>query len=102
MTDQEIAVKAGLSVDRIREITMLDAWSSVPLGEIQKYCQGCRFDILSSKDRQRAKVYVWKVCNGDLDFSYLKRDPERWANFYQPLMARALNALKTVENRASA
>jgi len=93
LSDQDIAVRAGLPASRIIEISKEPRWDNIPFGEARDFCYGCNFDPLDSKDRNRAMAYIRLVSKGQLNFRYLKNDPERWKTYYQPLMRIALQQI---------
>ena len=57
LTEEEIAIAAGLPLRRVREISGMLHWRRVEIGEARLFCEGCRFDPLNSADRNRARAY---------------------------------------------
>ena len=100
LSDQEIAVAARLSVDRIIEIAHTPTWDDVTLGDARAFCRGCNFDPLDSGDRNRAMAYIRQVSVGRLDFKYLKENAQRWNQYYKPLIRLALPEIKRTLNHA--
>jgi len=94
LSDQDIAVRAGMPVTRVIEIASTPTWDGISFGEVKSFCRGCNFDPLDSKDRNRAMAYTRLVSKGQLSFSYLKKDPVRWNSYYKPLIRLALSAIK--------
>lgn len=57
MSDAEIAIAAGLPLDRVRQIKMLTTWATATVGEIRAFFAACKFDPTSGVDRQRIWQY---------------------------------------------
>lgn len=61
LTDAEIAIASGLSLDRVREIARLLDWDTVTLGEMKAYFDACGFDPTIYTHRKRIHDYE-NVC----------------------------------------
>jgi len=88
ISDEEVAIGSGLTLDRVNQLKVMPAWDRVPLADIRAFCRGCQFDPTSSKDR-RIKVYIYHhACqkNNSQPFHYLRSDP-KWPEF-QRLLTR--------------
>lgn len=83
LSDEEIAITAGIPVAVVRATYQLRSWDGVPVGEMRKFLVGCQFDPLDFHDRNRAKAY----CGSSPTFGYLKRSPH-WQTVFLPLINR--------------
>ena len=82
MSDEEIAIAAGMSVDWVRATYHLRSWDGVPLGEIRKFCRTCNFDIFDGVERNRCYTYARTAT-----WAYLRRSPF-WETTFLPLINR--------------
>lgn len=82
MSDEEIAIAAGMSVDWVRATYHLRSWDGVPLGEIRKFCRACNFDIFDGVERNRCYTYARTAT-----WAYLRRSPY-WEDTFLPLIKR--------------
>lgn len=85
LSDAEISVDSGLTVDRIREIYYCKDWDEVPVKDMVRFCTGCRFDPLNSTHRNRARAYYNQKSGPK--FTYLKKSPW-WHDIFLPLIIR--------------
>jgi hypothetical protein len=95
LTDEEVAIASGLTLDRVNELKLKQSWDDVVLSDIRKFCAGCGFDPTSSHDR-RTKVYIYySVCKKQNvePFLYLRKNP-KWREFKREL-ARAREKQQT-------
>lgn len=88
LSDEEVALaSSGLTIDIVRGISVQKNWDSVPIGLARKFCEGCNFDPLDSKDRNRAGSYM----RSNPQFTYLKDHPH-WSKTFLPLVKSLHNA----------
>ena len=85
LTDEEIAVMAGLPLPTVQEIYWAKDWEDIPFGHVRRFVAGCQFDPTLSADRNRASAYLRQ---GTPTYRYLKRSP-LWEPVFKPL-ARSL------------
>lgn len=82
VSDEEIAIAANMTVDRVRAIYHLRSWDGVPLAEIQTFCRACNFDPFDGADRNRYYTYARTAT-----WAYLRRSPW-WETTFLPLIKR--------------
>ncbi len=84
--DAEIAVRADMEIDRVREISRSSSWDEIPLGELRRFLIACDFDPTNADDRQRVSVYE-SICTkrNTVPFHYLRRSP-KWESEFLPLV----------------
>ena len=88
LSDEEVALaSSGLDVGIVRGISKQLTWDSVPIGLARKFCKGCNFDPLDSKDRNRAGALM----RSNTQFAYLKSHPH-WERTFLPLVKAIKNA----------
>lgn len=88
MGDEEIAIAAGMSVDRVRAIYNQRSWANVPLNEIRAFFAACQFDPFECTHRNRAYAYLAAVKSGRCSgYSYLKKSPW-WKTTFEPLILK--------------
>lgn len=76
LTDAEIAIAAGLSLERIRQISRMLDWTGVRLGEMRNFCTACGFDPTVAQHRQRVADYESKCIKRTAQpFQWLHRSP---------------------------
>jgi len=92
MSDEEVALRAEIPVNRIKEISNSTDWADIPVYEAEGFCKACNFDIFSSADRNRAGAYLRKGAK----FLYLRTSPH-WKTTFLPLIKLMRNA-KASEN----
>ena len=85
-SDAEIAIAAGLPINRVREIARLSAWDSVSFAEVLAFTSACNFDPTNFLDRNRERNYRY-VCEkrGAMPFRYLRKHP-KWHSEFLPLV----------------
>jgi len=86
LTDEEIAINAGMDVFDVRSISQMHDWSEISVGEAKKFCQGCNFDLFDWQVRNGAYALA---SNGS--FAYLRSSPE-WIKKYKPMLMSFFNA----------
>lgn len=90
--DEELAIAAGIPVDRVRAIYQQKNWTSIPLGEIRAFCLACNFDPFSCTSRNRVHAYLSAIKTGRCaGFGYLKRSPW-WESTFAPLILKMKGA----------
>ena len=82
ISDEEVAIGAGLTLDKVKHISRQTAWSSIPIGDAESFCKGCGFDPFNCYDRNRALAY----CRTQPSYTYLKVSPY-WDNTFKPLIS---------------
>ena len=80
LSDQEIAIRSGLGLDRVKQISRLTSWDSVTIGDARSFCMGCNFDPFSYTDRNRLTAYTRKGT-----YAFL-RNSSHWKTTFQPLI----------------
>jgi hypothetical protein len=55
ISDAEIAIGAGIPLDRVREIKMMTDYSLTTVAEMIAYFRGCNFDPTDAADRKRIR-----------------------------------------------
>lgn len=91
LSDEEVAIASGLTLDRVRVIQLMPDWSRVPLSDLRAFLSGCRFDPTSAQHR-RVKVSIYQsLCqkNHHQPFRYLRKNP-RWPEYQRMLIQRNL------------
>ena len=83
ISDAEIAISAGLTVDRVQEIYYSKTWDDVPVKDMIAFCGGCMFDPLNATHRNRARAYYNQKSGPK--FTYLKKSPW-WNSIFLPLI----------------
>lgn len=86
LTNAQIALASGLTVDRIDEIGLMKSWAEVTVAEAMLFCRGCDFDPTSYEDRKKARSLESKG-----KYAYLRRSPDR---------ATVVRILKAIGGRA--
>lgn len=89
LTDQEIAIRTGLSLDRIKEISQMVDWDNVTIGDAREFCLGCNFDPFNYVDRNRLAAYTRRGT-----YAFLRRS-SHWKTTFQPLIKILQNAKVT-------
>ena len=82
VSDEEIAIRAGLTLDKVRHISKQTSWDKIPIGDAEKFCTGCGFDPFNCYDRNRAMAYN----RTQPSYTYLKVSPY-WMTTFKPLIA---------------
>lgn len=100
-SDAEIAIAAGITLNRVREISRLSTWDTVLFGEVLAFTLACNFDPTNFKHRNRVKKYH-DVCQrrGAAPFKYLRKHP-KWDSEFLPLV-KLLTVRFTDANNPSA
>lgn len=91
LSDEEVAIGSGLTLDRVRQIQLMPDWSGVTLHDLRAFIIGCRFDPTNQMDR-RVKVMIYQsLCqkNHHQPFRYLRKNP-KWAEYQRLLIQRNL------------
>ena len=82
VSDEEIAIRGGLSLDKVRHISKQTLWDIIPIGDAERFCIGCGFDPFNCYDRNRAMAYN----RTSASYTYLKVSPY-WSTTFKPLIA---------------
>lgn len=91
LSDEEVAIASGLTLDRVRQIQLMPDWSRVVLSDLRAFIAGCRFDPTNPRDR-RVKVNIYQLLclkNNHQPFRYLRKNP-RWPEYQRMLIDRNL------------
>jgi len=83
MTDQEIAIRTELPVERIEQIYWEPNWDNISFGEVREFIRACNFDPTLAADRNRANAYIHQ--KGGPKYLYLKESP-LWSSLFFPLI----------------
>lgn len=76
LTDSEVAIAAGLTLDRIRQISRMMDWSQVKVGEMRAFFTACGFDPTIGAHRGRVSDYESKCLKrNSRPFQWLHRSP---------------------------
>ena len=88
VTDAELAIRSGISISRVREISRMDDWGAVTFDEARRFFDACNFDPTSASHRNRVTKYE-TVCTKrkSVPFHYLRRSP-KWETEFLPLLLR--------------
>ena len=81
LSNQEVAIRAEMPLQRVAEISSKTSWDDVPIGEAERFCRGCGFDPFNCYDRNRAMAYN----RTNARFTYLRVSPY-WAKTFKPLI----------------
>ncbi len=76
LTDSEVAIAAGLTLDRVRQISRMMDWTNVKVGEMRAFFTACGFDPTIGNHRGRLSDYE-AVCikRNRRPFQWLHRSP---------------------------
>ncbi len=76
LTDAEVAIAAGLPIERVRAISRMLDWSAVRISEMKAFCQACDFDPTSAAHRNRLRDYESKcLLRNSRPFQWLHNSP---------------------------
>ena len=76
LTDAEVAIAAGMPIERVRAISRMLDWSAVRVGEMKAFCQACDFDPTSATHRNRLRDYESKcLLRNSRPFQWLHNSP---------------------------
>lgn len=88
ISDEELAIAAGMTVDRVRAISYLRVWDAVPVAEVRAFCLACGFDPFSRVARNRVDCYTNAIRTGRCTgFTYLRKSPW-WLTTFKPLIEK--------------
>lgn len=85
LSDEEIAISAGLPLHRVREIYNSPTWDDVTVSEMRQFFEGCGFNPESAIDRNRVATY--QRTKGGPKFLYLRESPW-WECTFKPLIEK--------------
>ena len=80
LSDQEVAIRGGLDLDKVRKISRMTSWEDVTIGDARKFCMGCNFDPFDYLDRNRISAYSRKGT-----YAFLRRS-DHWNTTFLPLI----------------
>ncbi len=76
LTDAEVAIAAGLNLERVRSISRMLDWSAVRVSEMKAFCAACGFDPTNAADRNRLRDYESKcLLRQSRPFQWLHNSP---------------------------
>jgi hypothetical protein len=86
VADAEIALRANMTITRVREISRTPSWDGITTGEMRRFFSACNFDPTKARDRQRVYQYqrICQIRQSD-PFQYLRRSP-KWESEFLPLV----------------
>ena len=95
ITDAEMAIKSGIPIRRVAEISRMENWSAVTLWEMRRFFAAANFDPTNSRDRQRVKQYE-SVCTKrhTIPFLYLRSSP-KWETEFLPIYLLAMKIMNS-------
>ncbi len=97
-SDAQIAIAAGLPINRVREIARLTQWDTVPFAEILAFTSACNFDPTNFIDRNRERNYLYICKRREVTpFKYLRKHP-KWHSEFLPLVKMLTERFKTAQN----
>lgn len=86
ISDAELAIAAGIPLNRIREIAKMHTWDDVKVGELLAITAAANFDPTDFSDRKRATDYLYQIKRrGNEPFRYLRVHP-KWESEFLPLI----------------
>lgn len=90
--DAELAITAGIPINRIRQISRMTDWKEMTVGEILQFIGACGFDPFDPRCRKRLANY-WCECKKSTQppFLYIRASPKYLSEFL-PLI-RLLSSL---------
>lgn len=95
LSEAEIAIASGLSLNRVREIVQLEDWGTVTFGEIVAFTAACNFDPTSRRDRHRVWQYEYTCrTRKKVPFYYLRKSP-KWESEILPIIRRLQSRAKS-------
>lgn len=80
LSDQEIAIRGQLDLEKVRAISKMTSWDNVRVGDARKFCKGCNFDPFNYLDRNRISAYSRKGT-----YAFLRRS-DHWETTFLPLI----------------
>lgn len=95
VTDAELAIRSGIPLSRINEISRSSSWAGVALGEMRLFFEACNFDPTNALHRARVNQYN-KVCKKrqTVPFHYLRKSP-KWETEFLPLYIMVMKIMKS-------
>ena len=95
VTDAELAIRSGIPLSRIREISRCPTWNDIPTEEMRRFFEACNFDPTNATHRERVKQYE-RVCKTrkTVPFHYLRRSP-KWETEFLPLYLMVLKIMQS-------
>ena len=46
LTDSEIAIKSGLTIDQVEAISKQSSWDTISVGLAKRFCEGCNLSLI--------------------------------------------------------
>lgn len=100
VTDAELAIRSGIPITRISEISRSDSWAGIPVGEMRQFFEACNFDPTNALHRARVHQYN-SVCTKrqTVPFHYLRQSP-KWETEFLPLYLMVMRIMKSRDESA--
>lgn len=87
MTDEEIADRAGVSVQLVRVMSQLLDWHGVDMPTMRSFLRACHFDFEDRTEMNRRLCYL----KSNPKWNHLRRSTE-WQTLYLPLLRKWMTA----------
>lgn len=95
VTDAELAIRANIPLSRVREISKMETWDNVTLGEVKRFLEACNFDPTNAAHRYRVTKYEESCTKRQsTPFHYLRRSP-KWETEFLPLLLMVKRIMKS-------
>lgn len=89
LSDEEVAIRGNIDLEKVKSISKLTSWDSVTIGDAKKFITGCNFDPLNYLDRNRISAYTKKGT-----YAFLRKS-SHWDTIFLPLIKIFQNAKNT-------
>jgi hypothetical protein len=95
ISDADMAIRSGIPIDRIREISQMESWENVPVNEARRFFAAGNFDPTKAEHRARVVKYQ-QICTkrNATPFHYLRRSP-KWETEFLPLLLKVTRIMKS-------
>jgi hypothetical protein len=95
ITDAELAIKTGIPLSRVQQISKMETWAGVTNAEMRSIFEAINFDPTNSQDRSRVNRYQL-VCQKrhSTPFRYLRMSP-KWETEFLPLFLLSNRIMKS-------
>lgn len=86
LSDAEIAITAGIPINRVREIKFMQNWDHITFQEFDRFVSACNFDPTNPIDRERHYYYERQCTRANLTpFRYARKHP-KWESEMLPML----------------
>ena len=87
LSNVELAITSGITLDRIIQISQSFSWENVTLGEAEKFCNACGFDPTNYVHRLRQFNYAYQCkLKYQGKFPHYLRISPKWESEFLPLI----------------